>query len=147
VDPTGLAAEDGIGFFDVLSEVPSSFRLALGEYWADWRAGPALPKAVGGVMIAVSGGFIVCAATVSACAIAGQLSTHAIGRTIIRDTSLPDVIATVQNGQAFTYVYNGQSQIGYYDPSTGTFVATRAGVITTVMANVSPNYIRNLQRG
>ena len=47
--------------------------------------------------------------------------------------------------EPFDYFYNGGWQTGYYDASSRVFVGSVNGQITTVINNVKPNYISNLQ--
>jgi uncharacterized protein RhaS with RHS repeats len=73
-----------------------------------------------------------------------ELTEHAAMRLAQRGISDEDLDAALDQ-VPFKYFYNGAWQTGYYDSSTGVFAGTVNGQITTVIDNVNPNYIQNLQ--
>ena len=75
-----------------------------------------------------------------------QLSKHALQRMAQRGVSLEQVQSTVNNGKSFQYFHNGVWKTGYYDPLAKIFVGEAQGTITTVITNVKPRYIENLQK-
>ncbi len=74
-----------------------------------------------------------------------QLSRHALERMAQRGVTLEQVQATINNSESFQYFHQGVWKIGYYDPISRIFVAEVDGTIITVITNVKPQYIENLQ--
>lgn len=52
----------------------------------------------------------------------------------------------VSSQRGFEYFHEGVWKTGYYDPDRAVFVGTSGGQVTTVIGDVSENYIRNLQQ-
>ncbi|HCU51562.1 MAG TPA: hypothetical protein DGG94_17480, partial [Micromonosporaceae bacterium] len=73
-----------------------------------------------------------------------EISSHAARRITQRGLTVDIVDAVVSNQAGFKYWHGGLWKVGYYDPTTRVFVGTVDNVVTTVINNVSPNYIRNL---
>jgi RHS repeat-associated protein len=100
-DPTGLSAGSADWFSTMLCGGPCSDTLAdtWTELYADWRAGPMLPKIIGGVMIAVGGGFIACTYVSAGCAALAaqplfQKGEDVAASTPVGSASLPLNLAT-----------------------------------------------------
>jgi len=155
VDPSGLAVESAGGVLGWLcggvtcdSVASEMWRNPVNSYLTGRGSVPDWIEGVGWGLMIVGGGFVACtAAGIATCAAAGQLTGHSALRMLQRGVSLSSVVETLQQGEAFSYNYRGYAQVGYYDSASRIFVATRNGVITTVMTNVRPGYIRALQGG
>jgi hypothetical protein len=74
-----------------------------------------------------------------------ELSSHAEARMIERGISVEQIANTIKNGSEFNYFHEGVWKIGYYNTKDGIFVGVK-DVITTVIDNVSSNYIENLKK-
>jgi hypothetical protein len=72
------------------------------------------------------------------------MSDHALERMESRGMSTEDIEAALEQ-DSFQYFYDGGWRTGFYDASGGTFVGSVDGTITTVINNVKPSYIQNLQ--
>jgi RHS repeat-associated protein len=75
-----------------------------------------------------------------------NLTQHALARMTERGISQQQITNIAQKGQAFDYIHEGVSKIGYYDPVSKVLVATvrSSGNITTVIRNVSQSYVNGL---
>jgi len=74
-----------------------------------------------------------------------QVGVHAFQRIFERGVSYAQLDQVLQ-AQPFNYFHDGVWKIGYYDPVLRILVGTLNGVITTVITNVKPGYIVNLQK-
>ena len=63
-----------------------------------------------------------------------------------RGVSLNQVQAVINSAKPFKYFHEGVWNIGYYDPISRIFVGEAQGIITTVITNVKPQYIENLEK-
>jgi hypothetical protein len=72
-----------------------------------------------------------------------EVTFHAALRMAQRGISIDQAEATLSQ-QPFQYFYQGAWQTGYYDPASRIFIGSANGRITTVIKNVSQNYINNL---
>jgi hypothetical protein len=75
-----------------------------------------------------------------------QLSKHALQRMAQRGVTLEQVQTTISNSKPFQYFHEGVWKTGFYDPVTKIFVGQAGETVTTVIANVKPQYIENLQK-
>lgn len=76
-----------------------------------------------------------------------RFSRHAERRLSQRGVTRGDVENLVAQGQPFEYRHAGKLKTGYYDARTGLFVATEGGVVLTVIAGATPDYIARLKKG
>lgn len=75
-----------------------------------------------------------------------RFSSHALMRMDERGVSREQVLKLVNSVQPFRYFHQGQWKLGYYDSSTGLFVATSGSVVITVFTDATPQYIQRLKR-
>lgn len=76
-----------------------------------------------------------------------ELSEHAAQRMTQRGIDANQVQNTINNSQPFTYLHEGVIKTGFYDPITKIFVGTYNNQVTTIISDVSQNYINNLING
>ena len=74
-----------------------------------------------------------------------RLSNHAIERMARRGVDINQVRQVIAQITPFNYYHKGEWKLGYYDPVNRIFVGRVEGVITTVIADVKPQYIENLK--
>jgi len=74
-----------------------------------------------------------------------RLSDHAIERMAGRDVGINQVRQMIAQITPFNYYHQGEWKLGYYDPVNRIFVGRVGDVITTVIADVKPQYIENLK--
>ena len=74
-----------------------------------------------------------------------KLSDHAVERMAARGVSSGRVQQTLNVAKPFEYFHDGVWKTGYYDASTRTFVARVGDEISTVITDVSKDYIRGLK--
>ena len=73
-----------------------------------------------------------------------DIGSHALQRMAERGISIEQVKQALQ-GQEFIYWYNGNWQLGYYDPNSQTFVGVFNNIVTTVIQGSRVlQYIQNL---
>lgn len=75
------------------------------------------------------------------------LTDHAAKRMAQRGISQAAYRQALSRGEKFNYFHEGAWKVGYYDVKSGVFVGTVKSKATTVINNVSRNYINNLKRG
>ena len=74
-----------------------------------------------------------------------EVSKHAARRITQRGLTLDAVENVVTNQKGFQYFHEGVWKTGYYEPASKTFVGTVNDMVTTVLNNATPSYIKNLQ--
>jgi len=74
-----------------------------------------------------------------------EVSVHAAKRITQRGLTLDKVEGLIQHATPFRYFHGGRWKTGYFDPQTRVFVGTVDGIVTTVIDNAKPNYIKNLR--
>ena len=72
-------------------------------------------------------------------------SKHAIERIGERGIGI-NAIRNALHAQPFKYFQQGVWKLGYYDSVTKVFLGMYGNTITTVINNVTPNYIRYIAR-
>ncbi len=82
----------------------------------------------------------------SAAQSAVQFSPHALERMTQRGVAMDQVQTIMNTAKPFQYFHNGVWKTGFYDPVSKIFVGQVDEVITTVITNVKPQYIENLQK-
>lgn len=75
-----------------------------------------------------------------------KLSEHAMQRMVERGISLSDLETVIKNGESFQYFHEGVWKTGYYDPVSKIFFGVKNAEVTTVIRDVTTNYIDNLKR-
>ena len=74
-----------------------------------------------------------------------DFSSHALQHLTQRGVPIDDVTSLLDDSSSsFRYFHDGAWKTGFYDPSSGLFVGTANGNVTTVIGNASQNYINNL---
>ncbi|MCL6592209.1 MAG: DUF4258 domain-containing protein [Firmicutes bacterium] len=73
-----------------------------------------------------------------------KFSKHALERMTQRGVS-NETVAKVMQNDSFQYYHEGVWKTGYYDSQLKVFVGQAGDTITTVINNVSPQYIENLK--
>jgi len=73
-----------------------------------------------------------------------ELSIHAATQATIRGISLDDISAALGDGTSFSYVQNGQTLTGYYEPLSNTFVGVGSRITTVINPSNPSNYLLNL---
>ncbi len=71
-----------------------------------------------------------------------KFSGHALEKMEARKITAEQVKNVLQS-QSFSYYHEGTWKTGYYDPASKIFVGRVGNKITTVINNVTPNYVRN----
>ena len=76
-----------------------------------------------------------------------RFTGHSLMQTFRRGLSIQDVHDTIEAARPTQYYHKSERKIGYYDALTSIFVgsAESSGRITTVIRNVSPDYVRGLR--
>lgn len=74
-----------------------------------------------------------------------QVSEHATERMTQYGINSQQLQNVVKTGESFKYLHEGIWKTGYYDPVSKIFTGTINDKITTVIKDVSPNYINNLK--
>ena len=76
-----------------------------------------------------------------------NFSSHALKRMSERSISNEQLLNTFKNAKPFDYIHEGVMKTGYYDPASKVFAGEikGQGVVTTVINNVKPQYIKNLK--
>lgn len=72
-----------------------------------------------------------------------EVTQHTALRMTQRGISI-DAVESTLSQPSFDYFHQGVWKVGYYDPVSRVFVGSVNGVVTTVIDNVSQNYINNL---
>jgi hypothetical protein len=103
----------------------------------------------GNILFSGAGGKVAKTLTVNAAKQAArregfELSEHALLRMGQRGISPHQMAEALRSGVSLRYFHEGVWKVGYYDAQTRVFVGTHGRVITTVIGNVRPQYIRNL---
>ena len=76
-----------------------------------------------------------------------NFTSHALQRMAERNVNMAQVQRTFQTANPFQYFHDGALKTGYYDQVSRIFVGEIAGTgkITTVITNITKNYINNLR--
>lgn len=75
-----------------------------------------------------------------------QFSSHALRRMAERGVSRERVLQLVETATPFRYFHQGQWKTGYFDATSGLFVATAGGVVITVFTDATERYVQKLKR-
>ena len=75
-----------------------------------------------------------------------RLTKHAERRMEQRGVTRAQFDAAVARGEKFRYFHDGKWKTGYYDESTGVFIAADGAAVLTVISGATPSYIRRLKR-
>jgi len=74
-----------------------------------------------------------------------KVTEHTLKRMSKRHVSVKEITNAIERGQRFSYHHEGVWKVGYYDPKTKTFVATRSEEIKTVIKGSGvEKYVKNL---
>jgi RHS repeat-associated protein len=75
-----------------------------------------------------------------------QFSEHALERLAKWNISLGQAQNILRAVKPFKYFHQGEWKLGYFDESAGIFIGKAGNTITTVIGEVTKNYIKNLMK-
>jgi hypothetical protein len=143
---TAVVAVIGMGALAIPGDVlPAPYRPRAPNYDQTATGSSAAAEGGGGLVYSVDSAGETTVSFTTADGDTFDFSPHSLQRLTQRGVPIDDVTSLLDDSSSrFRYFHDGAWKTGFYDPSSGLFVGTANGNVTTVIGNASQNYINNL---